>query len=436
MTGAKPLDKELLKATGASAPMRPATGLPAALKSVRAYYRPPASPLHVGYLDNVTDWQLLEPWWDDLLARTPGATVFSSYAYLNTWWRRIAPEGELFLVVVLTGDAVQAIAPMFISPLKWLGRKSPSLRFLGMSPEVDRPVPLIAADDHVSAEIIADYLFAQGHRWDCALLLEQQSTSELLARINNRLRREGFLVTLKDEPPCLCVDVSDDWETYLANRSRPQRKSIRRHLKRLRNAGRLELEGIDKVRGWEDETLERYLQVENRSWKRQKANLGIGETPTHFGFYQALVRRYSPSEAVHFRFLRLDGEDIAATFGLLWNGCFYSLQIAHDASLDAYSPGFVLTALELEEACQRPDYTWINYLGGGAANNKRGWATDPVFTKALYAHRSNLTGRSFHTYHFHAKPWVRRQLDRAGLLEPIVRLRDTLEMRYKRLTRT
>lgn len=401
----------------------PSTGIPAALKRTRTYDTA-CGPVRVGFLDQVADWELLEPCWDVLLARTPGATIFARYAFLRIWWDRFALHGHPFLVVVLADDAVQAIAPLQISPYAWLKRNYRCLRFLGAAPEIDRPVALIPKGREELAESIADYVMDHRDMWDSVFLAEQQPNSPFLTAVATRLRTAGMVVSVRDLDGSPCVDVDRDWQSYLANRSRAQRKSIKRKNNQLRRAGEVAIDVVDSAGGL-DAALDRFIRVEDQSWKRP-AGIGIAASDASLKFNQALIRRYSGDDDVQLRFLCVDGMDIAATIGILWRGVFYSLQVTYHPAWHDYSPGYLLTALELKEACDRNDIEWVNYLGGEAKNNKIGWTTLVVPTQSLYAHPHSLLGQSFHAYHFHIHPWLKPRLDRLGVLPFLRRLKDRI----------
>lgn len=402
----------------------------AALTGLRTY-ETAAGTVSIGYVDNTTDWRLLRPYWDLLLKSTAGATIFASYTYMRTWWQQFAADGRPLIVVAVTEREVVGIAPMEISPMPWLGRKYRCLRLMGRVPQIDRPLALIPDGHNALADIMCRYLMTWKDAFDCVLLSDQRGNSALLTAMAEHLPAERFVVSIHDEPSCPCVDVSDSWEAYLGNRSRSQRKSVKRAINRLHASGAITVDVVDGSDD-PDAALDRYLRIEDRSWKRD-AGLGVGESDSSVAFHRALIREYAGDGVVALRFLRIDGKDVAATFGLLWNECYYSLHIAHDPTWDDYSPGFVLTALEIKEACYRDDHAWISFLGGAPKNNKRGWSTLAVPIKSLYAHPRSLVGRSFHAYHFHINPWLKSRLDRVGLLDFLLRMKERVgELRHRR----
>jgi CelD/BcsL family acetyltransferase involved in cellulose biosynthesis len=128
---------------------------------------------------------------------------------------------------------------------------------------------------------------------------------------------------------------------------------------------------------------------------------------------------------MQFKFLTVGEHTVAATFGLLWNRQFYSLHISHDNDYAEYSPGVLLTALELEAAFKRGDCDRFDFLGGFLAN-KDNWATTITPTVALYANRPSLRGRLFQWTFFTAKPALRRLLVRFGILDAMIRIKKKL----------
>ncbi len=382
----------------------------------------------IGLVDSEQAWSALAADWERLWAMTPQATVFSSFQFLRTWWALLGLNSRLHIVVALDDESrVRAIVPMQI--LHNVGRTPHRrcLSFIGQPSEVDRPTMLAAPQDMPISRLVADYLM-EDHRtaWSSVILYEQESDSPLLGSMTDCLTKRGLLVETPAGPECPMVDVSDNWPRYLSTRSRAQRKSLKRHLARLQAAGTMALETVD-TEAAEPEGLQRYLAVEKRSWK-PIAGLGAARSSAHLGFLKALMSCPPPRPLLHFRFLRLNGEDIAATMGLFWNGTLYALHIVHDRQYDVLSPGFVLTALELENAFGRDDYRTIDYLGG-FLSNKRGWATQYRESRALFAQPSTLPGYTYHYYHFRCKPWVKQRLAGMRLLDPVLRWKRMLGRR-------
>jgi len=371
----------------------------------------------IGHFDSIESWGLLEPQWQPILAETPNATVFQTYPYLRTWWDCLGAASRLLIIVVLREDSPIAIAPLQISSVRQLGMPVRTVSFIGQPSESDRPT-LLGAVNKEAACAVADYLMEIRTLWDSIQLFEQPADSELLHALRDRLRRAGYLVRKIDGNECPYIAITGSWNEYLATRTKAFRKSLKRRRAQLTALGRVELETVDANAAMS--ALERYRAVEDRSWKRAK-NLGIARSPRHWNFYCELGAHDGLSNWLRFRFLKLNGRDIAATFGFLWRGRFYSLHVAHDAAYSSASPGVVLTALELETVFAQGECRDFDFLGG-FLTNKRGWASGSQRTTALFGDRPRWRAHAFHFAFFRIKPIARRLLAEAGVLERVTQV--------------
>jgi len=380
----------------------------------------------IGVCNSVADWNLLEPFWNDLLKRTPGGTVFQSFDYLSTWWAQLGVRNELLIVVVLSAGQPIAIAPMQVSRSTSLGLQRRCLGFLGHPSEVDRNTILLdpAAEPVVAS--IAGYLVDCGDLWDFVALYEQPPGSPLLEALSGLLRASRCIVTRVPGPECATVAIAGTWNQFLAGKSRSFRKNINRRLAKIAATDDTAVDSLPSPDPDEAAlALERYGHIEAASWKRTSA-LGISKTASHRGFYRQIVRTFAASGQAAFHFMRIGGEDACGTFGLSWQQTFYSLHIAHDEAFADHSPGVALTALELKAAFDRPTIATYDFLGG-FMTNKRSWATSVAATVALFAHRRGVNGWLFHWIHFRLRPPARRMLIRLRLLEAAIALKQYVQ---------
>ncbi len=372
--------------------------------------------LQLGWIDSLQGWDLLEPHWQAVHERTPGASVFQTYPYLRTWWDCLGSNGKLLIIVVLQNELPVCIAPLQITLLKRLGAPVRTISFIGQPSESDRPTILGNSDPDI-ARAIADYLFELKPLWDSVVLFEQPQDSEIVQALRERLRKERYLQAQVDGNECPYINVSGTWSSYLGTRTKAFRKSLKRRRAQLEALGTLQCETVDA--GDNDNALERYRAVEERSWKRAQ-NLGVARSPRHWHFHRELVRHPECEGWLRFTFLKLDGVDIAATFGLLWRRRFYSLHVAHDAAQVDTSPGVVLTAMELETIFAQGVCDHYDFLGG-FLSNKRGWASASQHTTALFGDRPGPRSLAFHWVYFRIKPVMRRVLTRAGAMQQVSR---------------
>jgi CelD/BcsL family acetyltransferase involved in cellulose biosynthesis len=379
--------------------------------------------VQVGYLCNTPDWQLLEPFWNSLLAATPDGTVFQTYDYQRCWWGHLGWSARLVIVVVLRNETPIAIAPMQIQAVHAVGGGAQRLGFIGLAPESDRPKIIAAAAEAAScATAIAEYLFKHIGYWDRIGLAEQDSNQPFFAALLAQAHEHRYWVHTTAGPECPVVEIQGSWAQFLASRSKNARKSIKRKESALADRSTVvyqNLNGNKAIEAFND-----YLVVERNSWKHGTA-IATARAPPDLAFYRDLVRRFGRTENLEVRFLKLDAQTIAATFGLLWHGCYYSLHIAHDAKFDDYSPGVVLTARELEEAFNTSRYQYFDFLSG-VLPNKGSWATRTTPSTDLFIVKPTWQGQFFFWQSFRFKPFAKRLATRYKLMPFILYIKKTL----------
>ena len=356
-------------------------------------------------------WQEIAADWNRLLEETPGFTPFQTCEYLVSWWETFRLFGRLFVVTVYENDKLVMALPFQVSTSALLWQDYFCLEFVGDPLEVDRP-KMLGAPDSTVAEVVACFLADRRDQWDLIVAYEQDLESILPAALRAVLDDGSCHIGEIESPSSPYISIGTSWVEYLKSRPRSKRKQLRRSLNRVRRAGDVQMITVET---WPEvaEALERYAEVEARSWKPEK-KLGVKKTKEHWHFYNEVVRQLGPAGEVHFRILQLNGKDIAATFGIVKNGRFASMHIAHDQEFDEFSPGVVLTNLELEEVFKGGDYVEFDFLGA-FLSNKSSWATGIRSTIALHVYSKEPRLGLVYWAYFRAKPALRGFLHWTGL---------------------
>jgi CelD/BcsL family acetyltransferase involved in cellulose biosynthesis len=176
---------------------------------------------------------------------------------------------------------------------------------------------------------------------------------------------------------------------------------------------RLEKLGRTEFREYETHSavlaqLDAYRALEARSWKA-KTGVGVARSEPYFAFYRDVAEAFARSGDFRVRMLALDDRVIAGTFGVVFDGVYYALQIAHDGAFDRYSPGTILEALEIERWF-KAGYRRYEFLGGFLKNKAR-WTSSYRSTQQLQAYRRSLFLFLLHFVQCRVKPrvkdWIR-----------------------------
>ncbi len=349
------------------------------------------------------DWAALESRWDELLLDTPDHTVFQSYSYQRLWWRHFGGDGELFIVLIVRNGLVQGIAPLQIRMTSHFGRYCRRLSFIGSRWEVDRPTLLFPAGSSTLIPVLARFLAQRSDRWDFCELHEQATSSESLIGLEEAFRSLGHVVGRSRDSNCPYLTLRGSWKEFLAGKSQTFRKNLKTAARKLGEFGELQYRVYDDPAAVLKQ-LETYRDIEARSWKAGEG-VGVSRDSDYFAFYRALADAFGRKGAFTVRLLTVNGKPIAGTFGLAYDGVYYSLQIAHDREFSRCSPGTYLEALEMEECFSR-GYREYEFLGG-FLNNKSRWTSTSRYTTQLHVYRPTPFFRALHVLLFWIKPLIK-----------------------------
>lgn len=385
-------------------PARVAAGLDEVLERLHTHsIELDGRPYAVKLVRSETDWDALSRVWDELLLATPEHTVFQSFKYQRLWWRHFGGDSELLIVVLISGTDVVGIAPLRTFVAELYGRYRRHLAFIGSRWEVDRPTFLFGRDGRELTRVLVRFLAGQTGRWEVCELYEQPSGSAMLNVLIEEFRRAGLLVGTARDSDCPYLSLGGSWPALLAAKSQKFRKNLKSARRRLEQIGRVRYATYDSLPAV-GEQLERYRELEARSWK-QAEQVGVSRNDDYFTFYREMAAAFGEGGQFLIRMLRVDDRDVAGTFGLVFDGVFYSLQIVHDHEFDRCSPGTYLESLEIEE-CFARGYREYELLGGFLSNKAR-WTSTYRYTTSLFVYRRTPAMALRHWATFKAKPRVK-----------------------------
>lgn len=368
----------------------------------------------VQVIRNEHEWDALGPVWDGLLRQLTGYTVFQSYRYQRLWWKHFGHDSELLIVLVLHDDKLLGIAP-----LQTFAEEDPRglvthLGFIGSRWEVDRPQLLFPKDPGTLARVLARFLARNVTHWQVCELYEQVTDGAVTRALENAFRAEGLLVARSRDSDCPYLCSSGTWHSFLAGKSQKFRKNIKAAKRRLQKIGVVECT-VYQHPSDVAEQLECYCDIERDSWK-DAARVGISRDEDYLEFYRDMAVQFAAHGEFVIRILRAGDRHVAGTFGLRFDGVYYSLQIVHDREFDRCSPGTYLESLEIEEcfSCAIREYEFL----GGFLNNKARWASEYRSTTQLHIYRNTLRSRVHFLYRFAIKSFAK------DLIRPFMRSWD------------
>ena len=349
-------------------------------------------------------WHELMPYWNALLLKTFDHTVFQTYEYQRIWWRHFGLSRRLFILVIRRNDEVIGIAPLQICPAVYYGKCFRELGFIGVNWEVDRPKFLFGDQSAICSTLTARFLEEHDHLWDLIRLYEQREDSFVLSTFCEEMRGYRYLTAITKDAVAPYLRTDTTWDAFSKSLSSRMRKNLKAARKKLEAMGQFR---YVEYKTYPDalEKLEWYKQIERKSWKAA-AHVGPSKHEHYYRFFEALASEFGKTGQFHIRFLTLDDQPIAGTFGLQIANNFYSLHIAHDHEYSKYSIGTLLEFMELE-SCFNGDCLEYDFLGS-FLNNKLRWTSTVRTSKELHVYQKQARLILLFVIYHRVKPFIKK----------------------------
>lgn len=319
--------------------------------------------------------ETLEADWRDLSAHAIDANVF-----LTPWFMRAAialfGPGPVSLITIYNDGlmiglfAVTSRRGYKRLPVGYLSTASHAHQFLAC--------PLVRRDYADAFALgVFQWLDQTGEPGTFLRLADLHDDAPVLTAIQKQAASDGrrLLVTERSYRAALFKGRQSptawDDRDVTAHLSASRRKSIRRRMRRLAEAGNL------KIERWQDsesalDWLSVFLTIEHQGWKGS-AQTSILSNPIEKSFYEAMIARAAREDGLAMSLIRLDDQPVACTIDLLSNETAFCIKCAFDEAYRHFAPGVALEietlktyaqdqTIRIVDSCSRPTNTLLNEL--------------------------------------------------------------------------
>jgi CelD/BcsL family acetyltransferase involved in cellulose biosynthesis len=332
----------------------------------------------------------LRPEWDELLSDSTSDGLFLTWEWLATWWRHLAFERRLHVVVVRQEERVLAIAPLACRPAGVLAALPfATLEFMGSGSVGSDYLDVIVrrGAEAAALPVLAAHLQDCGRVVDLGSLRAGASASGILGGI---LGSGGWSVRSEPAGWSRYIDLGGlDWESYLARLGRAHRADFRRKLRHLHRDFRVTFETVADEEG-RDAALHRLFALHRLRWRGRGASDAL-PTSRHARFHQEFSRLACARGWIRLHTLRLDGMAVAALYVLRYRGVHAFYQSGFDPAYARYSTGVVAMGMAIEHAFEEGAREF-DLLPGSEAYKER-WARDTRALERLELYPPQWRGR-------------------------------------------
>jgi CelD/BcsL family acetyltransferase involved in cellulose biosynthesis len=365
--------------------------------------------------------------WERLAAGLP----FRGWAWLSNWWQHYGPQNDAealrtrlaTLGVFDNDDALIGIAPWYLDCSAIRGRV---LRALGSGEVCSEYLGILCHPGREEAvvESLADFLMQSAFdgepealRWDLLDLDYVDAEDREVPALIDHLSAADCLMHRRQGMNCWRLELSTDWERYVASLPRKLRTDIRRLERDLLNTGRAVLQRVQCL-----DELPKAMDIIVDLHQRRRKSLGEAgcfASASFLGFFRDVVPDLLRRGQLQFYWLELDGKPVAAEYQLVGNGIVYSYQAGVDPEAMEHQPGKMINAAILRQAIAA-GYRAFDFLRGDEPYKARFAAKRrptvhfriaPRRPAAQLRHTLWVAGRS-------VKDWMKTMIKEQGTAKP------------------
>ncbi len=312
----------------------------------------------VKVIDALADLQPFRAQWNALAKRTPSATVFQTFEWLDAWRRAYGEGQRLRVVLVLDGDTLVAAAPLMTHETHAYGRPRTALGFAG-GMQTDYCDLLYA--DAAGCRRLLDAIRSDVE-WDLLTLTRIPDTSPTVAALGARYPGWRGAFAVSDVCPAYVFDDAHTGADVLG------KQSVRRHVAGFHKAGAVDVRHLTSaadVMPHLDDFFQQHID--------RRADTTV---PSNFlderacAFYRNLTGALAAQGSLAFTVLSLDGKAAAYHFGFIYRRRLIWYKPSFAPHLARLSPGEVLLA-SLFELCRSRNLAELDFTVGDEAFKTR-----------------------------------------------------------------
>ncbi|MFC1929628.1 GNAT family N-acetyltransferase [Chloroflexota bacterium] len=285
----------------------------------------------------------------DFNYRLNWSSVFVLPAWLEVWWREFKPDAELYLRSVRQQSDIIGIAPLQVQD-----RQASFIGSIDVCDYMDFVIAHGKEEDFFN--VLLDDLSKQGiEQLNLGHLRPDSTVLNTMVAI---AEKRGYDVRSHEDAVSLELDLPASWEEYLAHLDKKQRHEVRRKLRRLWEADKVEYR-CTQVTHEVENFLDTFLKLFALS-PEEKANFMTAQRET---FFRSIAEAMAALGMLRMGTLEVDGIPAAMIMGFDYKTTMYLYNSAYDPAYSHLSVGLLSKVLCIKESIERGLKKW-DFLKG------------------------------------------------------------------------
>ncbi len=326
--------------------------------------------VEINDLEELSQYRLL---WNSLLQRTPNASFFLTFDWLEAYWRNLGGDQKLKVLIAYAAGEPVGILPLVVRTEHYRLSRVRVLTY----PLDDCGTWYGPIGPNPSATLMAamQHLRRTPRDWDMIELRWVADEGLQAGKTARAMRVAGLLSEKHEYQVTSVIDVPASWDDFIAPKSRSLRHQFRRQLRHA-----FEEQGAEYVRhrpapvreGDGDPRWDLYAMCEMTAAASWQSDVANGNTLSHEGvrgFYRDAHAAAARLGMVDINVLLFEGRPAAFLYGYHCNGQVFLMRTGFDPSLGEHGFGAALALRTIQDSIDRGDQ--LIDFGQGEREHKR-----------------------------------------------------------------
>ena len=304
----------------------------------------------MSYTVTQESFESLTSFWTDSSHRLKWGSVFVLPSWLEVWWREFQAGTELYLAAVRQQSGIVGIMPLQV--------KGEKAFFIGSADVCDYlDFVIVPGRESDFFNVLLDDLRQQGITHLDLRPLRSDSTA--ITNLMGVARNRGFEVLCQEEEVTVELDLPATWEEYLVGLDKKQRHEIRRKLRRLWEAGKVDYRCLEVSPQEVGALTDTFLKLFALS-REEKAEFMTARMES---FFRSLAKAMAEINLLRYGILEVDKLTAAMIMGFDYNEAMYLYNSGYDPQYNSLSVGLLSKVLCIKESIKRGMKKW-DFLKG------------------------------------------------------------------------
>ena len=266
-------------------------------------------------------------------------SVFHLPVWMKVWWQQFDGDVDPHILSIKNGGEVIGVAPLRID--------GTTAHLIGSDNVCDYlDFVTVPGKEESFFGAVLDYVKQQGATQLDLGLLRPDST--VVGQLADVARGRGMHVDTKQEDVSSEMDLPDSFEGYLGTLDKKQRHEVRRKIRRLEEAGKVDYQCLNGKSGL-DASLDAFLHLFSLA-RDEKAQF---MTPEMESFFRAIAHAMAGAGLLWIGKLDFDGKTAAMVMCFDYNDSVYLYNSGYDPQYDSLSVGLLSKVFCIREGIQQ-----------------------------------------------------------------------------------